>query len=187
MKQRILFVQGGGEGAYAADRQLVASLRRTLGASYEIRYPRMPDEKDPAYEKWKPFIEKELAKLEGVAIVMGHSLGGSFLLKFLVEEKPRKKIAGIFLIATPYWGGNGWRYEGYERVALPEDFDTRLPRGASVFIYHSRNDEIVPYAHMALYAEKLPQAQIRSLDRGHQLNNDVSEVTADIKTLRIAT
>ena len=143
----------------------------------------MPDENDPAYEKWKPVIEKELT--QGIAIVVGHSLGGSFLLKFLVEEKPPNRIAGIFLIATPYWGGEGWRYEGYERVELPEDFASRLPRGASVFMYHSRNDEIVPFAHLALYADKLPDARIRSLERGHQLNDDLSEVVADIERLTV--
>lgn len=187
MKHEILFVQGGGKGAYAEDGKLVDSLRRALGASHEIRYPKMPDEHDPDYEKWKPVIARELASLKGVAIVVGHSLGGSFLLKLLVEEEPRNKIAGIFLIAAAYWGGEGWRYEGYERVALPENFASRLPEGAPVFMYHSRNDEIVPYAHLALYADKLPQAKMRSLERGHQLNDDLSEVAADIKGLRMAT
>jgi uncharacterized protein len=40
----------------------------------------------------------------------------------------------------------------------------------------------VPFAHLALYAEKLPQAAVRELDgRGRQLNNDLSEVADDIK------
>ena len=187
MKQTILFLQGGGEGAYEADAQLVASLRRTLGDTYAIQYPKMPNEDDPDYERWKPVIEKEAEKLGSNAIVIAHSLGGSFLLKFLVEEKPRNKIAGIFLIATPYWGGDGWRYQGYERVALPNGFARRMPHGASIFIYHGRNDEIVPYAHLALYAERLPQAHTRSLEGGHQLNNDLAEVAADIRSLRAAT
>jgi hypothetical protein len=183
VKRAIFFLQGGGKGAYAADGKLVASLRRGLAASYEIHYPKMPDEDAPDYEKWKPVIAKELAALKGAAIVIGHSLGASLLLKFLVEEEPRHEIAGIFLIASPYWGGEGWRYEGYERVALPEDFASRLPREAPVFMYHSRNDEIVPFAHVALYAKKLPHAQTRSLERGHQLENDLSEVVADVEGL----
>ena len=43
--------------------------------------------------------------------------------------------------------------------------------------------ETVPFAHLALYAEKLPQAHTRSLDRGHQLNNHLSEAAADIESL----
>ncbi len=181
--REILFIQGGAEGAHVADGKLVASLRRALGDSFEILYPQMPDESDPDYSKWKPVIESELASTEGVATVIGHSLGGSFLLKFLVEEKTAVRIAGVFLIAAPYWGGEGWVYEGYERVMLPEDFASRLPAGASVFLYHSRNDETVPFEHMALYSKRLPQARTRPLDRGHQLNDDLSEVAADIQSL----
>jgi uncharacterized protein len=55
---------------------------------------------------------------------------------------------------------------------LREDFAAKLPRGTPVFLYHGRDDEIVPFAHLALYAEKLPQAAVRELDgHGHQIEN----------------
>jgi len=184
MKQQILFIQGGGEGAYQEDEKLVASLRNALGDAYKVRYPQMPNESDPDYEAWKVQIIKELTALEGEVMLIGHSLGASFLLKYLAEEKLEKHIAGIFLMATPYWGGDGWQYEGYERVTLPEGFASKLPRGGPIFLYHSRDDEIVPFTHLALYGEKLPQATIRTLDGGgHQFNNELSEVAGDIKGL----
>jgi len=187
MKKQILFIQGGGEGAYEEDGKLVAYLRNALSDAYEVLYPQMPNESDPDYEPWKGQIKKELAALEGKAILIGHSLGSSFLLKYLAEEKIEKAIAGIFLMATPYWGGNGWKYEGYETITLPEDFAWKLPSGAPIFLYHSRDDEIVPFAHLALYAEKLPQATIRALDGGgHQFNNDLADVASDIEYLRQA-
>ncbi|PYJ67581.1 MAG: hypothetical protein DME76_14850 [Verrucomicrobia bacterium] len=111
VKQQILFVQGGGAGAYQADRQLVVSLRSALGTAYELLYPKMRHESDPDYQNWKPRMGKELARLENSVILVGHSLGDSFLLKYLCEEKIEKIIAGIFLIATPYWDGNGWQYQ----------------------------------------------------------------------------
>jgi predicted alpha/beta hydrolase family esterase len=187
MKQQILFIQGGGAGAHKADELLVAALRSALGLAYNLRYPMMPSESDPDYERWRTSIGKELAALADGPIIIGHSLGASFLLKYLSEEKVGKTIAGLFLIAPPYWGGRGWRYEGYERVALCEEFGAKLPRGTPVFLYHSRDDEIVPFAHLALYAEKLPETTVRELDgRGHQLNNDLSEVVADIKKTRLS-
>ena len=70
---------------------------------------------------------------------------------------------------------------------LPPNFVSHtklLPEGLPVFLYHSRDDEWVPYAHLALYAEKLPQATIHEFDgRGHQFDGDLSEVARDIKEL----
>src|SRR5215212_3077187 len=65
---------------------------------------------------------------------------------------------------------------------LREDFATRLPRGLPVFLYHSRDDEVVPFAHLALYEAKLRQAAVRRFDgRGHQFRGDLSEVAGDIR------
>ncbi|PYJ67582.1 MAG: hypothetical protein DME76_14855 [Verrucomicrobia bacterium] len=67
---------------------------------------------------------------------------------------------------------------------MPNDLVSKLPSETPIFLYHSRDDEIVPFAHLALYAKKLPQAIIHALDgRGHQLSNDLAEVGADIKSL----
>jgi predicted alpha/beta hydrolase family esterase len=184
VKRQVLFIQGGGSGAHEEDEQLVASLRSALGASYEVRYPTMPKESNPDYKRWKAQIGYELVAANSGVILIGHSLGGSFLLKYLSEEKSDATLVGIFLIAAPYWGGAGWRYDGYEAVELPGDFASKLPKRAPIFLYHSRDDEVVPFAHLALYREKLPQAIIRLLDgRGHQLSNELSEVAADIKRL----
>ena len=134
MKRQILFIQGGGEGAHKADKVLVDALGRALGSAYDLRYPMMPQESDPDYQRWRTTIGKELEALADGAIVIGHSLGASFLLKYLSEEIVGKIIAGLFLIATPYWGGRGWRYEGYERVALREDVAKKLPRSTPVYL-----------------------------------------------------
>ena len=184
MKKQVLVIHGAGEGAYAADKKLAASLQHSLGPEYEVRCPALPDEENAPYEQWKHQIEKELATMQEPIILVGHSVGASIVLKCMSEIEVKKPIAGIFLMANPFWGGNGWRYEGYAELALPKGFADRLPKDASLFLYHSRDDEVVPFAHLALYAEQLPQATVREFDgRGHQFNNDVSEVTADILNL----
>ena len=185
MNKQVLFIQGAGKGAHEEDEKLVASLRQLLGREYEVHYPEMQNEDDPDYETWRRQIEKKLAELDGMVIVVGHSVGASILIKCLAEGD-KEKVTGIFLIATPFWGGDkGWKYEGYEALALPEGHANQLPSNARVFFYHSRDDEIVPFAHLALYGEGFPQATIRELNgRGHQLNNDLSEVADDIKNLK---
>jgi uncharacterized protein len=180
LRKLVLFIHGGGEGAYDEDRKLAASLQDALGAAYDVRCPEMPDEDRPVYEAWKERIAKELDALEGEVILVGHSLGGSILLKYLSEEA-EKPIAGLFLVATPYWGVGDWEVGEY---ALRENFASQIPKEMTVFLYHSRDDEVIPFAHAALYAQKLPRATVWEFDgRRHQFNEDMSEVARDIGRL----
>jgi len=179
-KPTILFIQGGGEGAYEEDKKLTVSLQHVLGGSYTVIYPKMPNEEDPNYESWKSAFDKELEKIEGRVVLAGHSVGGFLLLRYLSEKKIHQEIAGLCFVAIPFLGEGGWQYEG---MALDPDFAANLP-DAPLFFYHSTNDEVVPFEHLDLYARKLPLAKIRRIiGRGHQLNNDLSEVIEDIKDL----
>ena len=181
MKKQVLFIHGGGEGAHQEDKKLAASLKDVLGAAYDVRCPKMPDEDRPEYEAWKDQIAQEFTALDGEVILVGHSLGASILLKYLSEEKVEKPVAGIFLVAPPYWGAEDWEVSEY---ALQKDFASKLPEGLPVFFYHSRDDEWVPFAHLALYTEKFPRATIREFDdRGHQFDDDLSDVARDIERL----
>ena len=181
MKKHVLFVHGGGEEAYEEDRKLAESLRDVLGAAYDVRYPRMPGADSPEYGAWRDHISQELAALSGEAILVGHSLGASVLMKYVSEEAVERPIAGLFLVAPPYWGAVDWEVGEYE---LHPDFASKLPEGLPVFFYHGSDDEVVPFAHLALYAEKLPRATVREfVGRGHQLGDDLSEVAGDIREL----
>ena len=174
MKSQVLFVHGGGEGAYEADKKLAASLWDALGTGYEVRAPKMPDEDSPEIEAWKGKIAGELAAMGGEAILVGHSVGALMLLKYLSEEEVEKPVVGLFLVAAPYVGTGGWEIE---EGALREDFASKLPQGLPMFLYHGRADEVVPFDHLALYAEVLPRATVREFDgRGHQFDEDLSEV-----------
>lgn len=181
MTKPVLFIHGGGgEGAYKEDGLLVASLQNALGAAYEVHYPKMPLEDSATYADWKAQITTELSALEDDVILVAHSVGSSILLKYLIEEKVEKPIAGLFLLAAPYFGGDeNWNYA---EMNLPQDFAAMLPAIPQIFFYHNRDDEVVPFAHLALYAAKLPQATIRVFDgHGHQFGNDLTEVAEDIR------
>ncbi|HEY3571112.1 MAG TPA: alpha/beta hydrolase [Thermoanaerobaculia bacterium] len=180
MAKPVLFIRGGGgEIAYEADGLLVASLRNALGAAYEVRYPKMPLDDSAGYADWKADIATELSALDEV-ILVAHSVGGSILLKYLVEEQVGQPIIGLFLLATPYFGADEkW---DYAEMILPQDFAAMLPPIPRILLYHSRDDEVVPFAHLALYAARLPRATIRERDGGgHQLRNDLADVAEDIK------
>ena len=146
MKKEVIFIQGAGEGAYKEDSKLAASLERELGADYRLNYPQMPNENVPDYDVWWPEIRKEITGSNKQIILVGHSIGGYILLKYLCEKNvPDNAIIGICLIAAPYPSGDeNWEFEGF---ALPDNIDTKLPEGSRVFLYQSPDDQIVPFAY----------------------------------------
>ena len=157
----VLFIQGGGKGAHAEDTPLADSLKRALGPKYDVRFPRMPGEADPNVQSWKRKIASELSRISGQVILAAHSVGGSMLLKYLSEEKVEKPIAGVFLLAAPSWDDDRWNFDN---LKLPRDIAERLARIPRLFFYHCRDDDVVPFAHLALHAARLPRAVTRAVD-----------------------
>ncbi len=182
MTKQVLFIQGGGAAVHDEwDDKLVASLRRELGPSYDVRYPSMPNEADPSYAVWKAAIVDEMAGLAAGAILVGHSVGGTILINVLVEAPPKQTLAGVFLIAAPFVGAGGWPSDDIRPMA---DLGARLPPKTPIYLYHGSKDDIVPFAHVDLYERAIPGAIVHRLEgRNHQLNDDLAEVAADIRAL----
>lgn len=182
MRKQVLLVHGGGEGAHREDAKLAQNLLRQLGPAYELRYPAMPDEADPDYKTWKRTILREVAEMGAGAILVGHSIGASVLIRILAEAEPKQSIAGMFLVAGPFWHDHEfWRWD---EVALPDDAASRCPPDVPLFLYHGADDEVVPVSHLEMYAKALPSAVVRRLrGRNHQLNDNMTEVARDIESL----
>ncbi|MBL0740926.1 alpha/beta fold hydrolase [Chryseolinea lacunae] len=182
MKKQVLFIHcGGTQGPNTGSRDLVAYLQDALGSGYDVRYPQMPDPDHPHYATWKNVVACELRSLQDDALLVGHSLGGSVLLKFLSEENITKPIAGLFIIAAPFFGQDEWDVEEYE---LQHNFFLHLQHAAPVFLYHSNDDEVVPVKHLTFYADLLPHASVHELSYGgHLFGNGLQELVFDIKQL----
>lgn len=177
--KQVLFIQGGGDGAHAADRPLAESLQRALGAGYEVHYPRLAGEGQPDLERWKRQVADELSTLRGAVVLVGHSLGGSTLLRLLSEEPVTADVAGLHLLATPAWDGGQWAYDDLKLRSSAADKLAVIPR---LFLYHCRDDAVVPFAHLALHAAQLPRATARELGQGgHQFGGDLQVVADDIR------
>ena len=103
------------------------------------------------------------------------------LLKYLAETVRRPAVAGLFLVATPFWGPN------FPEFALPPDFGARLGDLSPIYLYHSRDDTQSPFEHLERYRRALPHATVRVLDdRGHEFNQArFPELAADIRGLAV--
>ena len=80
--RQVLFIQGAGD-MHAPDGSgvLASYLRDALGDAAEVLVPDMTDAENPRYEAWSGQLRTELAGLRDRPVLVGHSLGGSVLLR----------------------------------------------------------------------------------------------------------
>ena len=78
------------------------SLQDKLGEGYDVIMPRMPNAFNARYSEWKIWFEKIINLLDNEVILVGHSLGGIFLVKYLAEEDFPKSVKATFLVAAPF-------------------------------------------------------------------------------------
>lgn len=182
MTKQVLFIHGGGGGAYEADAALVESLRNALGPDYDVRYREMPNEEEPDFETWKRIILDEARDMGERAVLVGHSIGASVLLKIFTEPSDKPPIGGVFSISAPFWHEHKfWRWD---EVKLSADAAAIYPRDTPLFLYHGDADDSVPPEHLDMYARALPFATVRRLPGDHQINEDLSAIAGDIESLR---
>lgn len=182
-KGKILFAHSGGaqggpgEGSF----DLVHWLRTTLGPDFEVDYSTISNPAAPTYSAWKSLFDQAFPELPAGSFLVGHSLGGSMLLKYLSESRPGTAPGGLFLIASPFWGAKDWDVEEFKLV---EDFGARLPEIPNVYLYHSLDDPIVPFDHSSLYVSALSHATMRRIQGDeHAFGRGLTELTEDIQNI----
>ena len=82
----VLFIPGAGDPRHPqGSAHLADYLARELGDAFELVAPDMPNAEDPHYRSWRDAIERLLPELGDEPLLIGHSFGGSVLVKYLAE------------------------------------------------------------------------------------------------------
>src|SRR5207244_9834420 len=179
MARTVLVIHGAGDPRRRGGRVYwEPMLGNPLHPDYLVKAPRMPQPNNPGYRTWARRIAQLIASTPDPVLV-GHSFGASVVLKYLAEAARRPSLAGLFLIAMPFWGAD------LPEFALPLDVTVRLRDLSPIYLYHSRDDPEVPFEHLERYRRALPQAIVRALDgRGHEFDQlEFPELVADILKL----
>jgi len=127
------------------------------------------------FEKMFPYLRDEI-------VIGAGSLGGTFLLKYLIEEGDFPvKIKKTFFIATAL-------HDSPEEILGNFSFDISKISHlknilGEIFIYHSKDDTIVDFSESEELFSYLPQATFRKfIDRGHfYLEAELPELEEDIR------
>lgn len=161
------------------------TLREVLGDEYEVFSPDMPNKQNAQYKEWKVWFERLVEHLHDGVVLIGWSLGGIFLAKYLSENKMPVKIKSLFLLAAPYEidelkGRESETSFDYSK----ENFDNLISQAEKVVIMHSKDDFVVPFEHGEKLAEALPQAEFVVFeDKNHFLIEEFPELVEKIKAL----
>lgn len=161
----------------------VEYLDRKLGKEFDIIRPRMPLQDDAKYADWKIFFERHFPYFRNNIILIGSSLGGIFLAKYLSENKFPKKIRAIFMICAPYDN----TIEGEDLVGgfkLGADLSLIEKNSKKTYLMFSRDDETVPVSHAEKYRSKLKNSEIiiYKSKNGHFKISEFPEIVKIIKT-----
>jgi uncharacterized protein len=201
MKQQVVFIHGG--EAFSDYSLFLLSLKEqvidpyaqptkrwhrelqsALGDAYEVFRPDMPNSQNAKYAEWKIWFEKYIPVLRDGVILVGHSQGAYFLVKYLIENSFPVVVKALYLVAGPFETDDFGGEDGGDF-----NFDTGLvsslkDKATTIVILHSKDDPVVPVAHAYKYTEALPSARLVLFeDKLHFWGESFPELVEDIKGL----
>ncbi|RZA06745.1 MAG: serine hydrolase family protein [Moraxellaceae bacterium] len=182
MAINLLFIHSAGaQSGQQGSSPFLKHLRNDLGSDFVIKSPKMPVPTKPSYERWREELDQQFGGDSPPKIVVGHSLGGSVLLKYLSEQTSVSQMVGVFIIAAPWWGAKDWMVEEF---MLDKNIAQTLPKHLAIYFYHARNDDVASIQHLTLYANAIPKASVTELKAGgHLFKTGLPELVQDIKAL----
>lgn len=195
MKKQIVVIHGG--NSFKTYREALSFLRKrpldfprylapipnwkgtlgaVLGKQYVVIQPDMPNKKNAKYAEWKIWFKKFIPYFAKEVVLVGHSLGGLFLAKYLSENAFPKKIKATLLVAAaPFGSGDFLR---------PKTMDRLMRQGGKIFLYQSKDDPLVRFLDFQKYQKMLPGAVMRVFrKKGHFNQPGFPELVRDIRSL----
>ncbi len=143
MRKRVLIVHGWGSNS--KEHWFLQEKERLEKLGYEVSAPDMPNASQPIKEEWVLVIE-DFAPDEN-SILIGHSLGGTAILRYL--EKTDRSVAKAILIATPIRQLKmDYDFSPIENFFKPEFNWQKIKQNCKKFIIlNQTNDPWVPLKH----------------------------------------
>lgn len=127
----------------------------------ETHLPEMPEPYAPDYEKWKAVFEQ--FPINEDTMLVGHSAGGGFLVKWLSENKV--KVGKVVLVAPWVDPNHKWAHKMFTNLVIDENVAERTA-GITEFI--SLDDDAEELETLRILKSKIKWLQVREFtDKGH--------------------
>lgn len=141
----------------------------------------MPNKTNAQYLEWKILFEKIFDLLDENPILIGHSLGAIFIVKYLSENEVSKKIKKVCLLGAPF-DDRDMEEEPLLSFLRGGDLENLEKQVDKLFFYHSTDDFAVPFIHFKRYQDQCTLAQFREYENmNHFLVEEIPDLVSDIK------
>jgi len=156
------------------------TLQEKIGDDFDVFVPNMPNKTNARYDEWKIWFEKIIDKLEDNLILIGHSLGGTFLAKYLSENNLSKKIKALILVSSPHDDKD--LAEPLAEFNIKLSLKKLVKQCPKIYLINSKDDPAVPESELEKYKKELPGAEVIVFeDRGHFWQEEFPELVELIK------
>ncbi len=160
--------------------------KEKLGKNWEVLHPDMPCKQNAKYEEWKIWFEKYLKFIKDKKlIIIGHSLGAIFLIKYFVENKFPKKVYQLHLI-SPAVVDEGL---GPEKLATFKVDIKKIKnikdKCEELHLWHSKDDNICLFKNSEIIKKEIPESDFHIFkNRGHFKQKSFPEIIKIIKKVK---
>lgn len=136
--------------------------------------PEIPRAYEPVYEAWKKEFERHDVTSE--TVLVGHSCGGGFLIRWL-SEHPDVKTSKVFLVA-PWIDPDENLKTGFFDFTIDPSLGSRTD---GIVLYVSNDDDADILSSVETLKKSIPDIDIREFTgRGHFLTPTFTELRDDI-------
>lgn len=152
----------------------------SLEDTHEMINVQFPCRDNADYELWRIVFEKYLPRLQDDVIIVAHSLGTIFIMKYLCENKFPMMISQVHLV-SPIVADEFQSIDDVEQTGT-FSFDYGLvSKIASVVpeihLWHSRDDDSCDFKNIEYLYLQFPDAVVHEfIDRGHMNQSTFPEM-----------
>lgn len=158
------------------------TFRDDLGDEYEVFMPQMPNAQNARYAEWKIWFERHFEYLHNDIILVGWSLGGSFFVKYLLENTPPFRCKHLILVAAPWEIQHENGEDGGDFVFDTSRVGELAKKVPNITLFHSKDDFVVPYEHALRYKNALLSAELVAFeDKNHFLVPEFPELVEAVR------
>lgn len=157
------------------------SLQDKLGPEYQVLLPSMPNKTNARYSEWKIWFDRIAEIATDGCILIGHSLGGVFLAKYLSENKYPVRIRSTILVAAPF---DDESIEDLTEFRIGNLSKLFIKQAGKVVFYHGIDDPVVPIDEQHKYQSLIPLAEFNTvIASDHFVRGEFPELVSRLQNL----